>query len=232
MNSDLDRHGGERMICPRCGIEQPKAVECANCGVVVKKWKPTSARGPRLKQAGIGAILVFFALLIVFVAVLLKADFGNPTGRIEVSSGGGSGTTPVAAGPVGTTATQDVMTDFWSSGVVGLRAASEDQRDRKVAILVWFYREDCAECKAVQDQIFDNEEVDAWLAQNNRVRIDPSSTPDNQDITDKFGVTRIPTAFIIRSDGVRKPVEVFAPGTTTPRAPADWLKDARAIAVR
>ncbi len=229
MNSTTDRHGGERMICPRCGIEQPKAIECANCGIVPGKWKPPSARGPRLKQAGIGAVLVFIALIVVFVGVLLKADFSNPTGRFEA---GGASTPVEPTGPVVPSASEAVMKDFWSSGVVGLRAASEDQRDRKVAILLWFHQADCPPCTAVEEQIFDDKDVDLWLSANNRVRIDPDSTPENKAIAEKFGVTRLPTAFVIRSDGVRKPIEVFQKGTTTPRPAAEWLKEARAASGR
>lgn len=230
MNTDTDRHGGERMICPRCGIEQPRGVECANCGVVVAKWKPPTARGPRLKQAGsIGAVLVFLALIVVFVVVLFQADFSNPTGRIEAGAAPGAGA-PTA--PAVQSASEHVMEDFWSSGVVGLRAASDDQRDRHVAILVWFHTEDCAPCRAVETQVFDDPQVDAWLAQNNRVRVDTTTSPENAEIATKFGVTTAPAAFIIRSDGVRKPIEVFQKDGTTPRPAAEWLTEARALAGR
>jgi hypothetical protein len=230
---DQDRHGGERMICPRCGIEQPRGVECANCGIVVAKWSTARTRGPQLKQAGIGALLVFLGLIVVFVVVLFKADFGNPVGRVE----GSPPPPPEQLGPPpaeggATSASEHVMEDFWSSGVLGLRNAAEDQQARRVAMLVWFHEEECAPCRAVEDGIFDDRDVSTWLAQNNRVRIDPGASPENQGIADKFGVTTIPTAFIVRSDGVRKPIAVFVGDTTAPRPAAEWLKEARSLAGR
>lgn len=32
------------MICPRCGFEQPDAVECGRCGIVVERFRPAPAR--------------------------------------------------------------------------------------------------------------------------------------------------------------------------------------------
>ena len=44
-----------------------------------------------------------------------------------------------------------VLDDFWSSGPVGFRNAVQNQQERKVSMLVWFYRKDCAECIAVEN---------------------------------------------------------------------------------
>src|SRR5262245_1829347 len=35
------------MRCPKCGFEQPDASECGRCGVIVGRWRPDDAAGPR-----------------------------------------------------------------------------------------------------------------------------------------------------------------------------------------
>jgi len=210
------------MICPRCGIEQTRAKECANCGVVVGKWKPGKDRGPRVRQAGIGALLVLGALgLVLLVVVMVQAQPEAPEPE------------PIAGSTITSTAADHVMDEFWSSGAVGFKHAVQDQQERKVPMLVWFARDEaCPECVAVEQAIFADRDVRGWLAQGIRVRVAPAATPDNQSIADRFGVTTVPAAFVVRSDGARRPIEVFQPGTTTPRPAAEWLAQARELASR
>lgn len=221
MNSE-DRHGQARMICPRCGIEQARAKECANCGVVVAKWKANKERGPRVRQAGIGALLVLGALGLVLVAVvLIQRQPAAPEVHADIPQG------------VTGTAGDHVMDEFWSTGSIGFKHAVDDQQERKVPMVVWFTRDDgCPECVAVEQGIFGDREVRGWMAQNIRVRIAPAATPDNQSIADRFGVTTLPAAYVVRSDGARRAIDVFQAGTTTPRPAAEWLAQARELANR
>lgn len=212
------------MLCPRCGIDQPKAVECVNCGIVVKKFdnQRRFLRATTVKEKGLGTILVLVGALIL--GVLVVAWQWSPSPPEEVAP-----PPPVVTGPV---VAMPSLEDFWTSGATGFRRTAAVQQERKVAMLVWFYRTDCPECVAVETGTFRNGEVRAWLAQNERVRMNVSAGEEERVIAEKFGVTTVPAAFVVRSDGERHPLPVFLPETTTPVSAAEFLKSLRALAGR
>lgn len=44
----MQAQADDRMSCPKCGFEQPKAVECSGCGIIIKNSWPVR---PSLKPA-------------------------------------------------------------------------------------------------------------------------------------------------------------------------------------
>lgn len=216
----IDRTGGLRMICPRCGIEQPRAEECANCGIVVAKYK--RHRLPRPTAAASAGLLIV-GLLVAIGVVFVLGRMKEGAALLEVS-------TP-AAGPQvgGATDLPDPtgLETYWAQGAGGFRGAVQTQMEQKQPLVVWFRPEPCPACAPVEP-LLESSEVRMWLNQALRVRIDPASGPDEAALAEKFGVTATPALYVVRTNGERRPVATPAAGTT----PEAFLSTLRAAAGR
>lgn len=215
-----DRTGGLRMICPRCGIEQPRAEECGNCGIVIAKYRRHRVPRP-VAAAGAGALILVLVLVLVVVFVLGRMRDGAPLVAV----------TPSGAGPAVGAATDlpdpTALETYWAQGSGGFRSAVETQIEQKQPMVVWFRPEVCPECAAWQ-ALVDSAEVRMWLNQSLRVRVDPATGPAEQVLAEKFGVTSTPAMYLVRTNGERVPVAAPAAGTT----PEAFLATLRAAAGR
>lgn len=215
-----DRTGGLRMICPRCGIEQPRAEECANCGIVVAKFKRHRLTRPTA-AAGAGLLIVGLLLAIGLVFVFGRMREGAALMEVRTPDAGpqvGGGTD--LPDPTG-------LETYWAQGAGGFRGAVQTQMEQKQPMVVWFRPEACPACEPVES-LLESSEVRMWLNQALRVRIDPATGPDEAAIAEKFGVTATPALYVVRTNGERKPVAPPAAGTS----PAAFLGTLRAAAGR
>lgn len=220
-----DKTGGLRMICPRCGMEQPTAVECVHCGVVVGKYKDRR----RLRLPAPGGSEAAGAGLLGLVAVVAVGLGVWWFTRAEPTVGA----PPPMPSPLTDAApNQSAIDEHWAQGAAGFRQAAALQMEQKLPVVVYFNRPSCPECYAL-DQLWRDPTVDAWLTKEAlRVRVDVEATPENAEIAGKFGVTAAPAVFVVRTNGERKAVSPFAAGGTTALPAADFVAALRAAAGR
>lgn len=198
-----DRTGGERMICPRCGVEQPKAVECVHCSIVVARFKPR--RYNWRQEAPTFTVGVVFSLVMVAISAwMLWRAIVPLTEEAPI-------VTALPRPPdVTTRGDPSVLDTHWSRGAAGFRAAVASQIDLRVPMLVYFHNRDCPSCVALQSTLFVSPAFEGWIQDGLRVEVVVDDGPEDKALADKFGVTTLPALWVVRSNGQRKAVALMA----------------------
>lgn len=220
-----DRTGGDRMVCPRCGVEQASATECVHCGIVVARFKPhRPARTPPRAGLTVGAV---FAVVLLAVAAWM---LWNAVAPLEAEP------PPVAALPTPPDVTHPadptILDTRWARGAVGFRAAVTNQLDLRVPMVVYFHDRECTSCDRIQLELLNSGAFMAWLSDGLRVEVVVDDGPEDQALADKFGATTLPALWVVRSNGQRKPVPLTVGASGTLVDPATLVASLKEAAGR
>lgn len=194
-----DRTGGERMLCPKCGVEQARAAECGHCGIVVARYRPRRYNwAPERPAVTFGA---GFAVILLAIAAWMLWSAVTP---IEAEPA------VVEALPTPADVTQpadpSALDARWSRGAAGFKGAVAAQLDLRVPMVVYIHDRACLSCAQIQAELLNSPHVAAWMADDPRVEIVVDDGPDDHALAEKFGVTTLPALWVVRSNGQRKAV--------------------------
>ncbi len=90
--------------------------------------------------------------------------------------------------------------DRWLYGASGYARALELQREKKVALVVYFYTDWCPYCQALDSDYLTAAPVQQYLRGVVKVRINPEQGPAEEEIAKKYRVTGYPAFFIQRNE--------------------------------
>lgn len=213
-----DRYDPDRMTCPKCGIEQPRAAECIHCHIVVDRYRPPPryawANTPRPLVTGgaIGAALLLAAGLGLVAWTLTRMPGPPGPHPVPVTTSAPDMTVP---GPT------SALDTYWGSGAIGFRSAVQSQIDLRVPMLVYFHRRECASCDQLQRELLNSPEFVAWVQDGLRVEVNVDTSPEDAELAAKFNVTEYPSLVAVRTDGTRIPIALLGPNG--PVAPKDFV---------
>lgn len=202
-----DRTGGDRMICPKCGVEQAAAVECVNCGVVVARYhRPGTRWRPTPTTMTMGAV---GALLLMSIGGFLIWWGLQPPPKPPIPPA-----PPPRAPDVVTNADPTALDAFWSSGAAGVRSASQQAMEQRLLLVVYFHNRECPACKPFQEQVLNTASFRQWLGDGLKADVNVDTSPEDKAMADKFGVTALPAFYVVRTNGQKVAVPMFKPGST------------------
>ena len=99
------------------------------------------------------------------------------------------------------TTVSDVSLSDWLEDDGGYQRAMAVHAQSSQPVILFFHTEWCSSCKALTKNVLINEAVKRELADFIRVKINPETSAQTQDIARKYGVLGFPTLVIIPARG-------------------------------
>ncbi len=91
----------------------------------------------------------------------------------------------------------DASLSDWHQGIAGYIQAVRDQSRSGAPMALFFYTDWCPNCRKLREQVLSSEEVRGYLANLQRVRINPENGPAEDRLAREFGVVAYPSFFIV-----------------------------------
>ncbi len=191
----------DQITCPRCGCEQPQAAECSRCGILFAKIRsegPRPAAPPAAAPADRGRSRSFagpFALLCLgaTVAAYLYA-------RSQVHPPVPDWHRTASAPPALQDAKREVrpvrMPYDWYEGASGYAEAMEEARQDHRVVAVYFYTDWCHYCRQLESELLHTREVEGHLATVVKVKINPESGAEEEELARRYAIPGYPSFFI------------------------------------
>lgn len=106
----------------------------------------------------------------------------------------------------------------WFSGADGYAQAERQHKQVNAPMAVYFYTDWCPYCKRLEGNILKSDEVDRYLKNVVKVRVNPEDGEDETLLARRFGITGYPSFFIV-------PAGSTAPKKVTPykRQGTGWV---------
>jgi thiol-disulfide isomerase/thioredoxin len=113
--------------------------------------------------------------------------------------------------------------DKWLNGAPGYERALQLQQELKVPLVVYFYADWCPYCQTLDARYLPVPEVQSYLKQVIKVRINPEHGRAERELAARYGITGYPAFFIIRQPSAR-PVQVSPFSQRGNMTPAEFAR--------
>jgi len=189
----------DEITCPRCGCEQPQAAECSRCGILFAKIRneaPRPAAPPAAAPADRGrssvssrfVLLCLGATVAAYLYARSQVPHTLPAPR------------PASAPPARQEATREVkpvrMPYDWYEGASGYAEAMEEARQDHRVVAVYFYTDWCHYCRQLESELLHTREVEGHLATVVKVKINPESGAEEEELARRYAIPGYPSFFI------------------------------------
>src|SRR6267142_710334 len=99
--------------------------------------------------------------------------------------------------PVHPSAAPAFLEDKWLNGAAGYARALELQRELNVPLVVYFYADWCPYCRTLDSQYLPAAEVQDYLSNVVKVRINPEHGAAERELAVRYGVSGDPSFLVI-----------------------------------
>ncbi|MGH9900568.1 MAG: thioredoxin family protein [Pyrinomonadaceae bacterium] len=122
----------------------------------------------------------------------------------------------------------------WYEGAAGYARAEREQKQSQAPLVVYFYADWCGYCRQLDQQFFPSAEVQRFLRDAVKVRINPEAGLEERALARRYGVSGYPAFFVIAGESARpQRVHPFMrSGTMSPAQFADACRKAAAQGAR
>lgn len=124
------------------------------------------------------------------------------------------------------------VTTSWFSGADGYAQAVQEQEQTGAPMAVYFYTDWCPYCKRLEQNILSTNEVEGYLGNAIKVKINPEDGSEEENIGQRFGVTGYPSFFVVNSSSRTTKISPYKRqnGGWVPMEPADFIAACRQAA--
>ena len=91
----------------------------------------------------------------------------------------------------------------WLHGATGFAKAVEVQRELNVSLVLYFYKDRCADCRTFDEQYLAAPSVHRALQRSVAVRINPDYGVEERQIAERYGVTDYPAFLILDNESAQ-----------------------------
>ncbi|MCS6883967.1 MAG: protein disulfide isomerase family protein [Acidobacteriota bacterium] len=133
------------------------------------------------------------------------------------------------------TSTEKPTSFGWLTGASGFREVVNHHKQLSLPMIVYFYTDWCGYCKALDGRLLNSEQVESFLKAIPRVRINPESGKDENELARGFSITGYPSFFVISASGHKERINPFrrtASGVTTTMTPEEFIDAVKTVAYK
>ena len=99
----------------------------------------------------------------------------------------------------------------WHHGASGYEDALEEVMGEEKPLILYFHSESCAWCKKLDSEYLASYDVDKFLSNIPKVEISSSEAAPEKALYDKYGVTGVPSFFVLIPSMDSKPAKSISP---------------------
>ena len=164
----------------------------------------SEGRGAGRRFWKLGAFMLALAGLVVFSALLIGADFGNPRAGDEAPARKASARPatqpglPAESGECGTTPKEADAAEVW---LESFDAALAEAADKKVPVLVRFTASWCNPCRMMDARVWPDARVKAAIAERAVPLLIDIDEDANAEVLRRYGVRGVPTLLLVSANG-------------------------------